>query len=142
MNKKNPLFNNYKLLFTAITSFVFGLLLIWLGYRIGEADNVYPVTYIICLAGCIAGWIVGILTTPYDKTDEDKLGRFTKLIGTFLSGYVLGKIDRIIEVFINPQAILNFNPIIGLRMLLFVCFFGLVWIVVFVFRQYAVEDDK
>lgn len=133
MSQKNTL--NYKLIATVFTAFIFGIALLVFAYKIGCGSDVYPVTYLICLAGCILGWLIGMLTTPYDLEDEIKLGKFSKLIGTFLSGYILSKFDRVIEEIINPTSMLT--PIIGLRVLLFVCFFCLMWIVVFVFRQYA-----
>lgn len=130
---------NYKLKTTAFAALFFGIALAILAYKIGPESNVYPITYLICLAGCILGWLIGMLTSPYNLEDENKLGKFSKLIGTFLSGYILSKFDRVIEEIINPGSMLT--PIIGLRVLLFVCFFCLIWIVVFVFRQYAVADN-
>lgn len=129
---------NYKLLVTALAALFFGTLLSVFAFKIGPDTNVYPVTYIICVAGCILGWLIGMLTSPYNLEDENKLGKFSKLIGTFLSGYILSKFDRVIESLVNPTAILS--PLIGLRVLLFVCFFCLIWIITFVFRQYAVSS--
>ena len=124
---------------TAISAAFFAIALIVFAYKIGPESNVYPVTYLICLAGCILGWLIGMLTSPYNLEDENKLGKFSKLIGTFLSGYILSKFDRVIENIINPTSMLI--PLIGLRVLLFGCFFCLMWIVVFVFRQYAIANN-
>lgn len=101
-----------------------------------ESDpRTYLITYLICTAGVILGWLIGILTTPYDAADQKKLENFSKMVGTFLSGYVLSKFDRVLERVINPEH--EMSELFALRTLLFFCFFGLSWIVVFVFRQYA-----
>ncbi len=126
---------NWKLKMTGISAIFFGTLLSIFAYKIGPQQDVYPITYIICIAGCVFGWLVGMLTSPYNLEDESKLNKFSKLIGTFLSGYILSKFDRVIETIINPDSILS--PLIGLRVLLFVCFFCLIWIITFVFRQYV-----
>ena len=126
---------NYKLMMTVISAILFSIALIFIAYKIGPEQNVYPITFLICLSGCILGWIVGILTSPYDKADESKLNKFSKLIGTFISGYLLSKLDKVFESIFSPESLLT--PIIGLRVLLFVCFFCIMWIIVFVFRQYA-----
>ena len=126
---------NYKLVSTSLAAFIFGTALLVFAYFIGPEPEVYPVTYIICISGGILGWLIGMLTSPYNMDDANKLGNFSKMVGTFLSGYILSKFDRVIESIVNPETILS--PLIGLRVLLFVCFFCLIWIVVFVFRQYA-----
>lgn len=126
---------NYKLIASAGFAILFGILLSVFAYKIAPEQNMYPITYIICVSGCILGWLIGMLTSPYNLEDENKLSKFSKLIGTFLSGYILSKFDRVIENIVNPTSILT--PIIGLRVLLFVCFFCLAWLIVFIFRQYA-----
>lgn len=102
--------------------------------KIGKTE-VVPITYITCIAAWILGWIVAIITTPYDKNDEDKIGKFTKIVGSFLSGYLLSKFDKVAEKAITADIVLTNQY--GARILLFACFFGLTWIFVFVFRQYT-----
>jgi hypothetical protein len=60
------------------------------------------------------------------------------MVGTFLTGYILSKCDKLFERIISPEFI--FQPLEGGRLLLFLCFFGLAWIVVFVYRQYATGE--
>lgn len=125
---------NYNLRATMISGVVVGLALIILAYLVGPGHDQYPITYIICISGYILGWIVAIISTPMNEIDKDKIGRFTGLVGSFLSGYLLSKLDKVIEEILNPDQI--FTYLIGARVLLFICCFGITFILVFYYRQY------
>jgi hypothetical protein len=130
---------NYKLTATGIFSAVFGLSLLTL--ILCENDPNRSTTFLISITGCLFGWVTAFVTSPYDKNDGDKINRFTKLIGTFLSGYILAKLDKVVENYFsvtNIETVLS--NIAGLRILFFICFFLLTWVVVFVYRLYATGD--
>ena len=129
---------NYKITATGFIGLALGIALLVFAYLAGPQQHVYPITYIICICGSLLGWLIAIISTPYDKTDEDKIGKFTKFIGTFLSGYILSKFDKVIEKVIDPAQILS--SLIGIRIILFVCCFTLTFIIVFVYRQYATGE--
>ncbi|MBN9297535.1 MAG: hypothetical protein J0I41_11015 [Filimonas sp.] len=130
---------NYKLITTAIAAFLFGTALFIIAYFAEPDPKIYPFTLLIGITGCVLGWLAGILSAPYDKSDENKLGRFAKLVGTFLSGYVVSKLDRVLEGVIGPSAILPTTT--AIRILLFICSFCLIWIVVYCFREYTQEQQ-
>ena len=69
-----------------------------------------------------------------NESDLSRIGRFTGLIGTFLSGYLLSKFDNVLERIMDPDLVLT--PLVGSRLLLFVCCFGLTFIMVFYYRRY------
>jgi hypothetical protein len=124
----------YNLLATVVSGFIIGTALIVLAYIVNPDKAVYPITYLICICGYILGWVTAIISTPMNKKDEDGIGKFTKMIGTFLSGYILSKSDKLIENLVDPAQI--FVPLTGARLLLFVCCFGLTFILVFYYREY------
>ena len=93
------------------------------------------ITLLICCLGFILGWIIGIITTPYNAKDGESITKFSKIVGSFLTGYVLSKTDKIFERVFKEDYILSMQ--VGGRLLFFLCFFGLAWIVVFVYRLYA-----
>jgi hypothetical protein len=126
--------SNYNLLATGVSGAIVGTALIVMAYLVGEDRSVYPTTYIICICGYIFGWIVALISTPMNKTDEDKIGRFTKMAGTFLTGYLLSKFDKILETILDPAQVLA--SITGVRILLFICCFGLTFIMVYYYREY------
>jgi uncharacterized membrane protein len=61
------------------------------------------------------------------------------MIGTFVSGYLLSKVDGLILKILNPETF--FTSLTGIRFILFLNFFILSWIVVFVFRIYTIVDE-
>jgi hypothetical protein len=136
-----PKASGYNLFATALSGVVAGIALIVLAYLIGPDRNVYPVTYVICISGYILGWMVALISTPMNRNDESGISRFTKMAGTFLSGYLLSKLDKIFEWLFNPSQV--FTPLIGVRILLFICCFGLTFIMVFYYRRYkwSVNSD-
>ncbi|ANH82302.1 hypothetical protein A8C56_16235 [Niabella ginsenosidivorans] len=129
-----PKASGYSLLATAISGVIAGSALIYLAYRVGPAPDIYPITYLICIFGYITGWIIAIISTPMNKYDETDLGKFTKLLGSFLTGYILSKCDKLLETILDTSNV--FMTITGARLLLFSCCFGLTFILVFYYRRY------
>lgn len=124
---------NYKLIGTCFFAAIVAIALIIIAFKFDEGNH--SITFLVCLLGFILGWIIAIFTTPYDVKDETQLNRFSKLVGTFLTGYILSKCDKLFETITRPEFV--FSSLEGGRLLLFLCYFGLAWIVVFVYRQYA-----
>jgi uncharacterized membrane protein len=124
----------YNLLATIISGFIVGGGLMVFAYMIGPQREQYPFTYLVCISGYILGWITALICTPMNQSDEDKIGRFTKVVGTFLSGYLLSKCDKIFEKLFDPGHLVA--SINGERLLLFLCCFGLTFILVFYYRRY------
>jgi hypothetical protein len=52
------------------------------------------------LVGTAMGWATGILLAPYQE-EEKRFQRLSKGIAGFLSGYVVGKIDRVFDLLID-----------------------------------------
>jgi uncharacterized membrane protein YeaQ/YmgE (transglycosylase-associated protein family) len=123
----------YSLVPAIVSAIIVVPALVYLAWRVSPGDKDYPVTYIICLCGYVLGWILAIISTPMDKSDEDKISRFTKVVGTFLTGYLLGKIDKLIETITNPSFLTTLG---GIRLLLFLCCCGFTFIMVFYYREY------
>ena len=127
---------NYKLIAMGAFGLIFGTFLLILIFC--EDDPTRCTTLLISVAGCVLGWVIAVVTSPYDKNDGDKINKFTKLIGTFLSGYILAKLDKVLENYLSIQNIeTSLSNMTGLRILFFICFFLLTWVVVFVYRLYA-----
>jgi len=129
---------NYKQVITFIVAVAAAIFLFTLVEKIESNPEDSPTTYLICIFGAILGWFVAILVSPYGKNDGDKLDKFSKIVGAFLSGYILSKLDNLFEVIMDPKNMLE--TLYGQRILLFVCFFIVMWIVVFSFRVYAIAD--
>jgi len=129
---------NYKVLSTVLFGAVFAGILTGL-ILYSEKQEEWPVTFILCTAGCVLGCLIGIITTPYSTQDTDKLQNFSKMAGTFLSGYILAKLDKILEELMKPETFIH--SLAGIRFVLTISFFIMSYIVVFVFRSYTRADD-
>ena len=130
---------NWKIMSTTFVACVVYLSVFFCAYKIGSKE-VIPITYICCISGFVLGWIVGLITSPYDKDDKDRLSGFTKTIGTFLSGYILSKFDKVFDKAVDPKLLLT--DLMGARLLLSLCSFGVTWIIVFVYRSYIFINEK
>src|SRR5262245_29749662 len=52
----------------------------------------------ILIAGGLIGWGVGMLMTPISDAEEKKFPEYAKLISTFVTGYLVAKIDKLFDV--------------------------------------------
>ncbi len=133
---KAPL--NYKVKISTITIFIISSILFLAAYW--RFPNDFAVTLIIFLFGCTIGLLMAMLVTPYGQTDAANLKSFSKIVGSFLTGYVLSKLDKIFETFISEKQ--YSDELTAVRIILFLCFFLLFWILVFNYRTYVIIDPK
>lgn len=131
---------NYKVWSTVFFAIMFATALLYFSFQRHHSWDDLWTTNILCVCGCIFGWLIGIFSTPYDRHDENKISKFSAMAGTFISGYLLSKIDGLIEKVLDPKTF--FDSLTGLRVTLVISFFLLTWIVVFVFRVYTIINDR
>ncbi len=136
----SPLTWNYKM------SFTLGMAILYAAVLIGCAihyETDISVSLMLGTTACLFGWLIAIISSPYDDKDKGNIASFSKLIGTFLSGYILSKLDHLLTKILDPVKLLdNFNPVVGLRTLFFTSFFLMSFIVTYVFRMYVPKDIK
>jgi hypothetical protein len=110
-----------------------GLLIVW---RDGTA-------VLGALVGAALGWAGGILLAPY-KEEEKRFQRLSKGIAGFLSGYAVGKLDRVFDLLIDRtggQPLILDPHVLRTFWMTLACFLVAV-VTVFVARTYwqAVEE--
>jgi uncharacterized YccA/Bax inhibitor family protein len=135
--KEKSLFN-FKVIVSTVAILTIAIILLISSYFQHHDNFLYAL--IISLFGAILGWLFAMLVTPYGATDKAGFQTFSKIIGSFITGYVLSKLDKVIEIFINTQKYQN--EIIFERIILFISFFLLFWILVFNYRTYVLIDPK
>jgi hypothetical protein len=74
--------------------------LVWAAKRYPGPVSV-PLFVLSGLLGASLGWVIGILASPYDVTEESAFGKFGTLIYGFLTGYVVSKFDPLLQKAIN-----------------------------------------
>lgn len=86
--------------------------------------------------GLTAGWAAGILLAPYQSEDA-RFREYAKLISVFLTGYVVSKIDRLFELWFDPEhGPLLLRPLVAHRILLGITSFLLAAVWTYVARKY------
>jgi thiol:disulfide interchange protein len=69
--------------------------IIWIATQIGGS---FYLNLLICLLGLIIGWMLGTLASPYTKTESVQFLSLSQAISAFISGYLISKLDRFLEV--------------------------------------------
>jgi len=95
------------------------------------------INYSLCLLGATLGWPAGIIASPLSTIEVAAFGPISKAIGVFISGYLLSKIDRLIEQSLYDKAAIV--PSGWFSLVLFVCSFVVVCTVVFLNRFYELR---
>ena len=96
-----------------------------------------PINATIMILGLSLGWLCGTFMTPYNKIESEYVSSFTKAVSVFVSGYVVGKVDRVVEYILNPTFLMSTLP--AFRIMSFVATFVIALMLTYIFRQYYLE---
>lgn len=55
-------------------------------------------SYLVVLVGSLIGWAAGMIFSPYTDKEELKFVSIGKAISAFVSGYLISKLDRVLEL--------------------------------------------
>jgi pheromone shutdown protein TraB len=131
---------NYKIVVTSISAAILILTLVVLCFVMSDCGVARAMSLAVLILGCALGWFTGILSTPYDKQEQSRFQTYAKVISLFLSGYVLAKLDRVIEQLISVDTL--HDQLVLFRLFAFVGIFLITLILVFVYRQYALINPQ
>jgi len=73
-------------------------------FKVGSASWI---NILLLIFGGLLGWICGILTTPLDATEQSQFSTYAAAISTFLSGFVVAKLDRLFQTALDEKAIVT-----------------------------------
>jgi len=90
---------------------------------------------VILIAGGLIGWVVGMLITPVSPKEQAVFSDAGKALSTFVTGYLVAKIDRIFDIATKQDE--NVNGLFVGRLLMFVSMFALGVLATFVWRSYV-----
>ncbi len=125
----------------ATIGYILGLIatgfLFWSCFSIGSSPQL---NILFLFSGGLIGWILGILITPISKAERAKFSEFGKAIATFLSGFLLAKVERIFELSIQDESDIS-EVFIG-RSLLVLISFSLGLLFTFIWRSYVSTESK
>lgn len=86
----------------------------------------------VFVAGWASGWFAGTLVAPYDEGEAGLFSKISKGIWAFVSGFLLAKIDPMLNASIFPL-----NEVVQFRVLLFLSVAVIVMLIVFFARKYG-----
>ncbi len=86
--------------------------------------------------GLTAGWAAGLLLAPYES-EKERFREYAKLISVFITGYLVSKVDRLIELWFDPEhGPILLRPLVAHRILLCITSFLLAAVWTYVARKY------
>jgi xanthosine utilization system XapX-like protein len=62
---------------------------------------------VILIAGGLVGWVVGMLITPISPKEQAVFSETGKALSTFVTGYLVAKIDRIFDIAMKQDENVN-----------------------------------
>lgn len=123
---------NWKLWNSILAACLFATALIGLVVWESWADTAkMPASLALLLFGVVAGWIFGVLISPYTSKETEQFSEYTKLVSTAIGGYIAGKSDTIFS------KIADFDTLAMVRSASAISAFLLSVVIVFYFRRYA-----
>jgi fructose-specific phosphotransferase system IIC component len=126
---------NFKIGSSAMATVFLGGFLFWLGLQFGSNRTDYALTYLTGILGGLIGWILGIISSPYNSNEKKQFSEYAKLIYGFFVGYFFAKIDKIFELAMTNN--LFMQGLFSTRVMYFLSCLLLAFIVTFVSRRYA-----
>jgi len=74
--------------------------IVWVSFYAGQpATGPVPhhLNLLVGILGCLLGWFVGTLASPYDKPEAQRFISLGQAVSLFVSGVLVSKIDRFLE---------------------------------------------
>lgn len=97
----------------------------------------------LVIAFSAVGWAVGMIISPDSTLEEKKFSSIWKGISLFLSGYLVSKIDPLVEALLKPETISHLsNPLMAYRLLAAVAAVIFTAILTYAVRAYAFTADE
>jgi hypothetical protein len=118
---------------------IFSIVLIYLCFALSNSKIEPSINILIVMIGVILGWPVGVYFSPFNKEDAKRLSVIGKSAAAFVSGYLLSKIEPIIQAQIEI-AKSDISSMPWLQLGLFVSAFLLSAVLVFEGRSYALSN--
>lgn len=133
---------NWRIVWTSVGFIIFAGPLIWLCTMMtsGQPSEQLQgriLNFIVLIVGSMTGWLLGILISPYGKDEKTQFSDYTKVASAFVSGYLLSKVDPIVEAILDKNLVLQ--PVAGFRFGVFISSLILFLIFTFATRQYGRE---
>lgn len=112
------------------------LCLIGIAFHVSDNSVAKALNVSVIVFGCSFGWVGGIVISPYTADEQSTFTRLSKEVAVFGSGYMLGKVDKLVGSLFDPALVLTSEH--GFRILAAFSAFAISMVITFVFRQYMI----
>ncbi len=68
----------------------------------------------IILASICSGWLLGTFVSPESGREEKSFMTYGKAVSAFVSGYLVSKLDKVVEKILSPETLAM--PVAGFRL--------------------------
>ena len=129
------LFMSWKIKASSAAAVLLGSVLVFLAFRVASGALGAYLTPVILVLGASAGWLLGILLSPYDKDQKARFSRYAMVFLFFACGYFVAKIHRVVDRGLAAE--FGPPPLAGFRVIAFGSALLLGLLVTLVYRKYA-----
>jgi hypothetical protein len=84
-----------------------GVVFAILCFRLAPTPDDASLNLALMGASIVVGWLAGTLASPGTLREEGRFGTTAKAISTFISGYLLAKIDNVMNALLAPRTLLE-----------------------------------
>ena len=126
---------NYKIIASTVSAAALGVGLVALCFLVGQGSEVRALNIAVVVFGASTGWLAGILLSPYDPREARAFPRYAAAASAFASGYLVSKLDRVLEELLEPGFL--FSPVPAFRLLAGLSGFATAAFITYVYRSYA-----
>ena len=98
---------NWKIYGSSGSALVLLSTLCTLSFYVGETALSRVINLAVLVFGLSLGWIVGIVASPYSRREQEHFTALSQAVAVFASGYLVGKLDRLVESCLTPPSHLN-----------------------------------
>lgn len=96
----------------AVSILLLGVVFVILCFRMAPTPDDVSLNLAILGASIVVGWFAGTLMSPGTFREEGQFGAAAKTISTFVSGYLLAKIDGVLNALLAPKMLLESSSLL------------------------------
>ena len=122
-----------------ITVIVSGVL-VFLCFKIVATPQDGYLNLAIVLASVCVGWLLGTFVSPETGSEQSRFMTYGKAVSAFISGYLVSKLDKVVEMILSPQTLAV--PVASFRLAASVAAIISAVLVTYILRAYVYADSK
>jgi|SRR6516164_4639437 hypothetical protein len=135
MNQKTGL-----LVLAILISVIVSAILVFLCFRMVAGPQDGYLNLAIVLASVCSGWLLGTFISPESSSEQSRFITYGKAVSAFVSGYLVSKLDKVIETILSPQTLAI--PVAAFRLSAAIAAIVSALLVTYILRAYVYSNSK